>query len=241
MSAPPATRVRQQILEQLMSYALLACATVRHRPRYARAFFLLFVLLLGNQVFAQSAAEPAAARAGLERLAGEIVTALQDPAVRKDVRLIRQLVVQTLVPQIDFRVSSNLVLGEHWAEASEAQQGAFIEEFQSFLVRFYAGALASYVDSGEVTVPVMSFNEEPRIKDERQLIVRSQVGQPSGDGVAVDYRMFWRDSWKIIDVSVGGISMVQNYRSNFISTVQQQGIDVLTAQLQERNQSFSAN
>jgi phospholipid transport system substrate-binding protein len=224
-----------------MSYAVSTCATVRHRPGYAGAFFLLFALLLGNHVSAQIAEDPAAARAGLERLAREMVTALQDPAVRKDVRRIRQLVVQTLVPQIDFRVSSNLVLGEHWAEASEAQQSAFIQEFQSFLVRFYTGALASYVDSGEVTVPVMSFNEEPRVKDERQLIVRSQVGQPSGDSVAVDYRMFWRDSWRIIDVSVRGISMVQNYRSNFISTVQQQGIDVLIAQLQKRNQSFSAN
>jgi ABC-type transporter MlaC component len=36
--------------------------------------------------------------------------------------------------------------------------------------------------------------------------------------ILVEYRMYWRDSWKVIDVSIDGISIVQNYRSNFSST-----------------------
>jgi phospholipid transport system substrate-binding protein len=170
-----------------------------------------------------------------------MVVALQDPAVRQDVQQIEQLVRRILVPHIDFRAASNLVLGPHWKDASETQRAAFITEFQAFLVRFYTGALASYVDSGEVPLDVMSFREEPRIKDERQVFVRSQVAQSGGDEVAVEYRMLWRDAWKVIDVSVAGISMVQSYRSNFNSTVKREGLDVLIAQLQQRNQSFATN
>ncbi|MFT4560917.1 MAG: phospholipid transport system substrate-binding protein [Gammaproteobacteria bacterium] len=211
-------------------------------PRAMLALVSLAVMsFLSPTLSADASDDPAAARLVLEEVASAMVSALQDPTVRQDVNKIQQLVVEVLVPQIDFRVSSNLVLGEYWATATEQQRSAFIDEFQVFLVRFYAGALASYIDSSEVPGNVMSFDQDPRIKDERQLIVPSIVGQPDADSIAVDYRMFYRDSWKIIDVSVAGISMVQSYRSNFTSTVRQKGIDVLIAQLQQRNQSFSAN
>jgi phospholipid transport system substrate-binding protein len=146
-----------------------------------------------------------------------------------------------LVPHIDFRVSSNLVLGAHWKDASESQRKAFMKEFQGFLVRFYTGALASYVDSADIPVDIMTFSDDVATRGANQALVRSRVGQASGDPVQVDYRMYWRDSWKVVDVSVAGISMVQNYRSNFTSTVKQHGIDALIAQLQERNRALALN
>ncbi len=152
-----------------------------------------------------------------------------------------QLVDRVLVPHIDFRTSANLVLGPHWKDASEQQREAFIDEFRAFLVRFYAGALANYVDTAQVPADVISFTEDPRSKSARQVFVRSLVGRPGSDSVPVEYRMYWRDSWKVIDVSIDGISIVQNYRSNFSSTVKREGLDVLIAQLHERNLSFAAN
>ena len=215
-----------------------------HLKALSRVAFIYCGLILSLSTSAANAevdANPLMARAQLEEVAQNMVVALQDPAVRQDVGQVEQLVRRILVPHIDFRASSNLVLGPHWKGASEAQRAAFINEFQAFLVRFYTGALASYVDSGEVPLDVMSFREEPRIKNERQVFVRSHVGQSDGNEVAVEYRMLWRDAWKVIDVSVAGISMVHSYRSNFSSTVERQGLDVLIAQLQERNQSFSTN
>lgn len=213
---------------------------------YARGFagMLVFCLLSALSASAIANAEPPAAstaRSALESIAVRMVSALQDPALRQDERQLEQLVRTELVPHIDFRVSSNLVLGPHWNDASEAQRAAFIDEFRAFLVRFYTSALASHVDSKEIPVDIMSFREEPRVRDARQVFVRSYITQADGAEVAVEYRMFWRDSWKVIDVSVAGISMVQNYRSNFTTTVKQQGLDALIAQLQERNRSFAAN
>lgn len=209
--------------------------------RIAPLYCGLILSLIMSAALAEVDADPKLARAQLAEVAKDMVTALQDPAVRRDVSQVELLVQRILVPHIDFRASSNLVLGPHWKDASEAQRAAFINEFQAFLVRFYTGALASYIDSDEIPNDIMSFHDEPRTKGERQVFVRSQVGQSGGDEVAVEYRMLWRDAWKVIDVSVDGISMVNSYRSNFSSTVKRQGLDVLIAQLQERNQSFSTN
>ena len=214
-------------------------ATAGH---YARLLGICLLWCISTGV-AANAEPPAAAtaRTALESIAARMVTALQDPSVRQDERQLERLVQTELVPHIDFRVSANLVLGPHWKDATETQRNAFIEEFRAFLVRFYTSALASHVDSKAIPTDIMSFRDEPKVKDSRQVFVRSYVTQADGEEVAVEYRMFWREGWKVIDVSVAGISMVQNYRSNFTSTVKQQGLDVLIAQLHERNQSFTAD
>lgn len=209
--------------------------------RGALIYFGVALSVITGAASANVKADPKLARAQLEEVAKNMVAALQDPAVRQDLDQVELLVRRILVPHIDFRASSNLVLGPHWKAASEAQRAAFINEFQAFLVRFYTGALASYVDSDEVPTDIISFRDEPRTKSERQVFVRSHVGQSDSEAVAVEYRMLWRDAWKVIDVSVDGISMVQSYRSNFSSTIERQGLDVLIAQLQERNQSLSTN
>lgn len=220
---------------------------VSTKPRSAQFFCRalvvggLFLASFSGHANTGAAPDPLAARTALEQVAAEMVTALQDPSVRTDVHKMRELVDRVLVPQIDFRTSSNLVLGAHWKEASEAQREAFMAEFQAFLVRFYTSALASYVDSEEVPIDIMSFNEEPRSKGERQVFVLSHVGQPGGEPVAVEYRMYWSDAWKVIDVSVDGISMVQTYRSNFTSTVKREGLDTLIAQLRERNETLAVD
>lgn len=214
-----------------------------HLARRRAGIFGMFLLYCVSTNAAATAEPPAAAtaRSALETIAARMVAALQDPAIRQDERQLEQLVRTELVPHIDFRVSANLVLGPHWKDATETQRNAFIDEFQAFLVRFYTSALASHVDSKAIPIDIMSFRDEPKVKDARQVFVRSYVTQADGEEVAVEYRMFWRDAWKVIDVSVAGISMVQNYRSNFTTTVKQQGLDVLIAQLHERNQSFAAN
>lgn len=223
---------------------MIKCQASLHIPARGVATALALVLLTCLSAGAAATAEPpaaATARSALESIALRMVTALQDPAVRQDERQLEKLVLTELVPHIDFRVSANLVLGSHWNEASEAQREAFIGEFQAFLVRFYTSALASHVDSKAIPLDIMTFRDEPRVKDARQVFVRSYVAQADGPEVAVEYRMFWREAWKVIDVSVAGISMVQNYRSNFTTTVKQQGLDALIAQLQERNRSFATN
>ena len=246
MPAPSGTHLmgmhtRSQVGGGTMKHAANSSCYATRAARTLLIAFFAVALLASHSVVADSSQSPEIAKATLKQISKEMVAGLQEPSVRQNVNEIRELVERLLVPHIDFRVSSNLVLGPHWTNASESQRSAFIDEFRAFLVRFYVGALASYVDSSAVPTDVMRFDEEPRVKNDRRLSILSKVGQANGEMVPVEYRMFYRESWKLIDVSVAGISIVQSYRSNFNSTVKRQGLDVLIAQLHERNSSFAAN
>jgi phospholipid transport system substrate-binding protein len=70
-----------------------------------------------------------------------------------------------------------------------------------------------------------------------QVIVQSEV-KGSGEPIKLDYRLDKAgEVWKIIDVNVGGIWLVQNYRSQFATELGKGGIDGLINTLTERNKA----
>jgi len=185
--------------------------------------------------------DPEAALSLLQRIADDMVTALQDPEVRRDEAAIADLVDRVLVPHVDFELASRLVLGKHWRTASPEQRETFVKEFKKFILRFYNGALTSYVASNEVPRDLMRFEPVKADDDARQLYVRSSVRQQNGPPVSVDYRMYRTGGeWRVIDVSVEGISMAVSYRTNFASEIRRKGIDGLIASLRERNEELKA-
>ncbi len=202
----------------------------------------VIILCIGINGIARAAppADPQDALVLLEKVATQMVTALRDPSGRGDVARLESLVDENLVPHINFRASSNLVLGKHWKTTSEIDRVAFIEEFRSFLVRFYTQALSGYVKTREIPQDLMVFDDKLRTKGGNQVLVTSRVKQPNGGDVNVVYRLLWANGWKVVDVSLGGISMVKNYQSSFASTVEKEGIQGLIAQLRARNENVKA-
>jgi len=76
---------------------------------------------------------------------------------------------------------------------------------------------------------------------ENDVVVKSLIKQPSGQPVSVDYRMEKTDTgWKVYDVKIEGISLVENYRNTFNSEVQRSGIDGLIKSLADKNKSSQA-
>ncbi len=207
------------------------------RPRSTRWLLLAFILTGGTGMAAER--DPQAARAMLETVAGDMMAALRDPHARGSTADLQALVEQHLVPHIDFEVSSALVLGKHWQDASASEREAFIHEFRAFLTRFYAQALSGYLKARDVPSDIIAFGDELRVKGDRQVLVSSTITQPGGTGFPVAYRLLWVDSWKVIDVNLGGISMVRNYQVSFSSTVANEGIGGLIAQLRSRNDAFN--
>lgn len=176
----------------------------------------------------------------LGQIKEHMLSALQNPQVRDSAGL-RALVDEVLVPRVDFHAASQLVLGKHWKAATADQRERFITEFREFLVRFYSSALAGYISKADVPDTFMTFESEPLQSAKRQLSLRSHVSPPSGDSVAVDYRLFKTDAWRVIDVSVRGISLARSYRAGFDATIQTSGLDALIAELATRNASLPAN
>lgn len=172
----------------------------------------------------------------LEALRAERATLEDDP------KHIYTLVEDILVPRIDFGRASRWVLGRHWRTASDEQKRAFVREFRTLLVRFYSNALVEYVNTNEIPdADIMTFKPLRVPADEKDVTVRSEVRQPNGSTIPVDYQMYrTKRGWRVYDVSVEGISMVVSYRSTFATEISQGGMDGLIASLRERNAKLAA-
>ncbi len=147
-----------------------------------------------------------------------------------DARKLDQLVDSTVMPHVDFRRMTALSVGRHWRSATPPQQQQLMTEFRALLMRTYSGALSSVADQ---KVRMRPLRAGPQDTD---VIVRSEVLQPRGEPIQLDYRMMKTpDGWKIYDVNVLGVWLVENYRTQFAQEVSAGGIDGLLRALADKN------
>ncbi|NYT37998.1 ABC transporter substrate-binding protein [Allopusillimonas soli] len=140
---------------------------------------------------------------------------------------INELVDQYILPYVDFEKTTRLAAGRYWRQATPQQQHDLVDAFRGTLVRTYSGALAN-VDkvSG---IKMEPFRGDPNAKD---VAVRSTLTQTNGPAVAIGYRLEKTpEGWKIYDLNVENIWLIQNYRNQFAQQISQNGIDGLIAAL----------
>jgi phospholipid transport system substrate-binding protein len=143
---------------------------------------------------------------------------------------IEKLAEEKVLPFFNFARMTQLAVGRNWREASEAQRKALIEEFRTLLVRTYSTSLAQYRNQ---TIDVKPLKTSAA---DAEVIVKTQVNQPGGQPIPIDYSLERaKDSWKVFDVLIDGVSLVTNYRSSFNTEIQKSGIDGLIKSLVERN------
>ena len=163
-----------------------------------------------------------------------IDTAKADKAIQGgDISRIFALVETKVMPHVNFEVITRSAVGPKWREATPEQRTKLQAEFKTLLVRVYAGALSQLKDQTvEVTktLPVAGGS---------QVVVQTEV-RGKGEPIKLDYRLDKAadaPAWKIIDVNVGGLWLVQNYRSQFAQELTKGGVDGLIAALVERNKA----
>jgi phospholipid transport system substrate-binding protein len=152
-----------------------------------------------------------------------------------DVQKVIALVDAKVMPYVNFQRMTASAVGRYWRQATPEQQKRLQEEFKTLLVRTYSGALAQVKDQ---TVQLKPMRAGP---DDKDVVVKTEV-RGKGDPIQLDYRLEKRDDgWKIYDVNVLGVWLVQNYTSSFAQEIGANGIDGLIAKLVERNKSAAAN
>jgi len=150
--------------------------------------------------------------------------------IHQDSGALFRLVEELVVPKFDFRRMSAWVLGRNWRVATEPERDAFTEQFRVLLVRTYAKALLEYTDQ-----PIRILSETPE-PDGRTTTVRTEIVQKGAQPMDITYRMTRvGDDWKVVDVLVGGVSLVATYRGEFSARVREAGVSGLIASLTERN------
>jgi len=181
-------------------------------------------------------AEATAPDALVLRLSSEVIEAVKaDPTIQSgDVRKVMALVDAKILPHVNFNRMTASAVGRYWRQATPEQQKRLQEEFKTLLVRTYSGALAQVRDQTVQLKPMRGKAED------NEVVVRTEV-RGKGDPIQLDYRLEKAaDSWKIYDVNVLGVWLVENYRNSFAQEISAGGIDGLIAKLTERNKSAGA-
>ncbi len=152
-----------------------------------------------------------------------------------DVQKVIALVETKVMPHVNFQRMTASAVGRAWRQATPEQKTRLQDEFKILLVRTYSGALAQVKDQ---TVELKPFRAAPT---DNEVVVRTEV-RGKGEPVQLDYRLEKAEGgWKIYDVNVLGIWLVDNYRSSFAQEVSAGGIDGLINKLAERNKAAGAN
>jgi len=193
------------------------------------------VLALAGMPWAAVAAEVPDVFIG--RLSNEVLDAVRkDPAIKaRDVRKIVTLVDRIILPHLDFKRMTAAAVGPGWRRATPEQQQRLQDEFKQLLVRTYAGALSEVSD---LTIVVKPLRAAPGDKD---VLVRTEV-RGRGEPIQLDYRLSEKpgEDWKIYNINVMGVWLVETYRSQFGAEVNAKGIDGLIEALVARNKANAA-
>ncbi len=145
------------------------------------------------------------------------------------------LVESKVLPHFNFTRMTRLAVGAPWRQATTAQQQSLTNEFRMLLVHTYTSAFTQYRDQ------VVEYKPLKLQTGETDVVVRSLVRQKGGaDPIDINYSMEKTDTgWKVYDVTIAGVSLVQNYRSTFGSEIQKSGVDGLIATLTTKNRTLA--
>ena len=182
--------------------------------RITKIVVLSFFAIFANQLAAQSSPVPM-----LKQTAQQIIGSLKNHqgALHHDPKIVHQAIRTYLLPHIDVEGMSRSVLGRQARmKATSAERLAFEHEFTQLVIRTYAAPLAEY--SGET----VSFTPIRGNLDGRFVRVNSVIQRPNGQRIPLSYNLVSKaDGWKVYDLSVEGVSLLQSFRTQFSNILQQ--------------------
>ena len=175
----------------------------------------------------------------IKRLSEDVLNTVRaDKAIQAgDIDKVIALVDKTVMPNVNFRRMTAAAVGPGWRQATSEQQKRLQDEFKVLLVRTYAGALAQVSDQTVRIKPLRA------AADDKDVLVRTEI-VGKGDPIQLDYRLEKTPGegagWKIYNLNVLGVWLVETYRSQFAQEINAKGIDGLIDTLVARNKSNAA-
>ncbi|MFM9900979.1 MAG: phospholipid-binding protein MlaC [Polaromonas sp.] len=193
----------------------------------------LTLALLASTPWALAQAQEEAPDVLIKRVSSDVLESIKsDKAVQAgETSRVISLVDSKIIPHVNFVRMTASAVGRNWRQATPEQQKRLQEEFKILLIRTYSGALAQVKDQSVNVKPLRA------AAGETELVVRSEV-LGRGDPIQLDYRMEkTATGWKIYDLNVLGVWLVETYRTQFAQEISTKGVDGLIASLVQRNKS----
>jgi phospholipid transport system substrate-binding protein len=168
----------------------------------------------------------------VKRLSADVLDTIRNDKSFKtgDVARIGALVDKTVMPHVNFQRMTSAAVGPQWRQATPEQKQRLQAEFKALLIRTYAGALSQVSDQTVVVKPMRA------AAGDKDVLVRTEV-RGKGDPIQLDYRLEKTadGDWKIYNLNVLGVWLVETYRSQFAQEINARGIDSLIQALATRN------
>lgn len=191
------------------------------------------LLVLTASVFMVSTAI-AAPIDDIKKTVDEVVHIVADKDLKKNAVKRRQSLKKAISGIFDYTEMAKLSLGKHWNNRTAAEKKQFAELFATLLENSYAGKIESYNNE-----KIVYIKEVP--VDEEHAEVKSKVVTAARDEFTLDYRLFKQNGkWMVYDVIIEGVSLVNNYRSQFNKTITASSYDKLVKKLQSKNEELKA-
>ncbi len=151
-----------------------------------------------------------------------------------DQAALQALVDRRVMASADFAMMTRMTIGPKWRKATKEERQRLMDGFEKLLIRVYSGALKTVTDHKCELRPTRNRT----IKDE--MVIRTILKSTGNPDIGLDFRIYRDKSgdWKIVDVNVEGIWMVENYRSQFASTLNAEGVPGLIKLLEEKADSL---
>jgi phospholipid transport system substrate-binding protein len=158
---------------------------------------------------------PLCAKAGVpldtvEAHVKEVLDVLRNPALQGEAnKKVKEEKIETIANEMfDYVALSRLTLGRSWRDFNKEQQKEFVSLFRTILKKAYMDKILSYTDEQVVF-------ERDIMLSENKAEVKTRIITKSAE-IPIDYRLYLKDGkWRVYDVIVEGISLVQNYRTQF--------------------------
>ena len=198
--------------------------------RAIKVFFLVMTAVFAQALCAQSSPVPM-----LESTANEIITTLKQnkSSLKHNHQIIHQAVERYLLPNVDVAGMSRSVLGrEAWNKASPADRQEFTRVFTQLVIRTYANPLAEYTDETVKFLPLRG------PVDAHFARVNSVIIRSSGQKIPLSYSLVSKNNtWKIYDLSVEGVSLLQSFRSQFGQILHNSSMQALISEMRKNSKA----
>jgi phospholipid transport system substrate-binding protein len=208
--------------------------TLHRRSFGTLAVSAVVLALMGVQPCALASDE--APDALIKRVSSDVLDTIKaEKAVAGDIGKIIALVDSKIMPNVNFPRMTASAVGPTWRQATPEQQKRLQDEFKTLLIRTYSGALAQVSDQTIVLKPVRM------APDDKEVTVRTEIRGRS-DPIQLDYRLEKSadGGWKIFNLNVMGVWLVDTYRTQFAQEINATGTDGLINALTQRNKSNAA-
>jgi phospholipid transport system substrate-binding protein len=165
----------------------------------------------------------------IKQTTDKILSIVRDPALKGPSKAPerRRLIRQAVNERFDWEEMARRSLGRHWAQRTAEEKKEFVPLFSELLERTYMSKVEDY--SGEK----VRYDEERKEGD--YAVVKVNIITQKNKDISVDYRLQKEgNEWLVYDVSIEGVSLVNNYRTQFNSIILQSSYENLVKRLKAK-------